>query len=272
MIRFIFIFLSLLRLTNAGQDLHAYVEENLPRQGHVRQIDRNGQKYWIKMADPSKGWLSCFGKKIGSWFAPDVVLIPTVDCGADLLTTEADRLKECEKKQGNCSRLILQDKNWLLLSDVGANLETVVRYTPIDQRSALIIKGLHAINTLHQKRIVQGRASLKDLTQTSSGDIYFIDLAENPERSMSFEEACARDYINYFMTALPFIPEEYEQEFTQEYWAQIPQTVIPVINRTLDKVSWLGTIANWIDAFSGRDIRKFARAYRVLNTQRNLSR
>lgn len=253
---------------HASSDLQQYVEANLPTKNHVKQIEWHGEKYWIKMADPSKGWLSCFGKKIGSWLAPDIILTPTVDCGSNMLSTEAKRLKLCKEKHGNCSRLILQEKNWLLLSDAGQNMEMLVRHTPTDQRADLILKGLKAITELHKKGIVQGRASLKDLTQTKSGEIYFIDLAENPEESMSFDEACARDYINYFMTSLTFIPQESEQQFTQDFMAQIPEKIKPLINRTMDNISWLGTLANWIDAFSGRDIRKFARTYRVLKTSK----
>ncbi len=254
----------LLVSSHANSDLKSYVEENLPTANHVKQIEWHGEKYWIKMADPSKGWLSCLGKKIGSWITPDVILTPTIDCGDDMLLTEAKRLKFCEEKHGHCSRLILQDKDWILLSDAGQNMEIIVRYTPTDQRPQLIFKGMQAITELHNKGIVQGRASLKDLTQTKSGEIYFIDLAEDPEQSMSFDEARARDYINYFMTSLTFIPQESEIQFTRDFMAQVPEKIKPLIYRTIDNISWLGTIANWIDAFSGRDIRKFARTYRVL--------
>ncbi|MBX3457082.1 MAG: hypothetical protein KF820_01800 [Candidatus Paracaedibacteraceae bacterium] len=253
---------------HASSDLQQYVEANLPTKNHVKQIEWHREKYWVKMADPSKGWLSCFGKKIGSWLTPDIILTPTADCGTDMLATEAKRLKICEKKQGHCSRLILQDKNWILVTDVGLNMEMLVRHTPTDQRSDLILKGLKAITELHKKGIVQGRASLKDLTQTKSGEIYFIDLAENPEESMSFDEACARDYINYFMTSLTFIPQESEQKFAKDFMNQIPEKIKPLINRSLSNLSWLGTLANWIDAFSGRDIRKFARTYRVLKSSK----
>ncbi len=266
MIRCLLTLVFILLTPSFGADkLCIYVENNLPTTNHVSQIDWDGQKYWIKMADPSKGNISCWGKKIGSWLVPDVVLTPTVECGNQVLATEAARLKECEKKQGNCSRLILKNPNWLLLSDAGQNLETIVRHTPKDQRQALILKGLDAIEKLHSKGMVQGRASLKDLTLTESGDINFIDLAENPENSMTFDEACARDFINYYMTSLSFIGEENEDSFTHEFLAHIPQPILVIMRRTIDNISWAGTLAQWIDAFSGKDIRKFARAYRVLH-------
>lgn len=253
-------------LGSANQELRQYVETHLPHTQTVKQIKWHNQYYWIKMADPSKGWLSCVGKKIGSILAPDPILAPTVTCKNDLIKIESRRLKECAAKKGDCTSLVLEGANWILVQDAGQNFEYFIQSLPLDERLAYLAQGLGALLKLHSHQIVQGRASIKDLTIDANGHISFIDLAEDPESFMTADEAKARDLLSYFLTTIPLLRQDkaLDQEYTDLFVRKIPPEILPIIKRAIDKTNWISKIANAIKGFAGNDIRKFAIAHRLL--------
>ncbi|MBW8308566.1 MAG: hypothetical protein K0M45_02815 [Candidatus Paracaedibacteraceae bacterium] len=265
-IRILSLFLSLTSFCLGDTDLRNYTESNLPQHSNVRHLQWHGQSYWVKTADATKGWLSCTGKKIMSFLVPDKIIAPTPICNATILKVEARRLKECEQKQGSCTRLIMQGTDWILVSDAGNSFEYFLRSLPLDQRLPYIIKGLEAVLNLHTHHLVHGRASVKDLTLTSSHDFLFIDLAEDPESWMTWEEACTRDLINYFMTTVILLrpDKSLEHEYATIFIEKFPPELKPLLQRVIDNTEWLGKIAYAIRGFAGKDTVKFAHAHRLL--------
>ncbi|WP_156956701.1 hypothetical protein [Candidatus Odyssella acanthamoebae] len=260
-------FFSLISFCLADSDLRNYVESNLPQTSNVRHLEWQGQSYWVKKADANKGWLSYTGKKIVNFLVPDKIIAPTTICNETILKIEARRLKECDQKQGSCARLIMQGDDWILVSDAGKSFEYVLRGLPVDQRLPYIMKGLEAVLNLHDRHMVHGRASVKDLTLTPQNQFLFIDLAEDPESLMTYDEARTRDLINYFMTTVAFLrtDEALEHQYATLFIEKFPQDLKPLLHRVIDKTKWLGKIAYAAQWFGGKDTVKFAQAHRLLH-------
>ncbi|WP_010298604.1 hypothetical protein [Candidatus Odyssella thessalonicensis] len=261
--------ISLLTVTCSWShaDLESYVNSHLPLVGsNVRRIHWQGQHYWIKVADPRKGWTSCWGRKLSSVIVPDKIIAPTDVCQNEILETEARRLRECEQRQGACARLILATKHYIVVSDAGISFETFIQNLPLEQRLAYLEKGLQAILDLHKHYLVQGRASIKDLTINENKAISFIDLAEDPEASMGFEEARTRDLIAYFMTSVKVLEgdEKLQNQYADLFNDSIPLELRPLFTRLMRKTAWLSTIAHFIEDWGGKDIKSFATAHRLL--------
>lgn len=273
--RILIILLSLVGDCLADTGLKAYVEANLPHQDtiqyNVKRIEWDNQSYWIKQPDLHKGWLSILGKKIGRFLAPDTVIAPSVISNDTILDVEARRLKECEQKQGACARLIMQGDNWLLISDAGSSFQNFIKSLPVNQRIPYLIKGLDAVLNLHKHHVVQGRASIRDLVINEDEDLTFIDLAEDPESFMSFDEARARDLLNYFLTTVVYLQndDKLEHEYTNLFMGKFPHDIYPILQRVIQNTSWLGTIAHTISSFTPHDVRKFARTHQLLRRHLN---
>jgi tRNA A-37 threonylcarbamoyl transferase component Bud32 len=263
------LFFSLLSFCLADSDLKNYVESNLPQASNVQHLKWQDQFYWVKKADSNKGWWSCTGKKIVSFLVPDKIIAPTTICNQTILATEARRLTECNKKQGACARLIMQGDDWILVSDAGKSFEYFLRDLPVEQRLPHIMRGLEAVLTLHDHHMVHGRASVKDLTLTSQNQFLFIDLAEDPESWMSYDEARTRDLINYFMTTVAFLKTDktLEDHYTALFIKAFPQDLKPLLHRVIDKTKWLGKIAYAVQWFAGKDTVKFTHAHQLLHKQ-----
>ena len=260
-----FFFLSLTSIGLANTDLKNHVESNLPQNSHIRQLKWKDQSYWIKKADLNKGWLSCMGKKILSLLAPDKIVKPTTVCEKDILNVEARRLKECEQKQGACVRLIMQGRDWLLTNNGGTGFEQFLNTLPVDRRLPYIIEGLEAVLKLHTHHMVHGRASAKDLTINTSQHFIFIDLAEDPESVMSYDEARLRDLINYFITTLPFLQntESLKRQYLTIFLERLPPELIPLLKRLIKNTQGFEKMASTFWRIVGRDMAKFANAHRL---------
>lgn len=266
--------ITLMLLANLGwstPNLRSYVESEAPKVRTVKKIQWDNKSYWIKKSDPSKGYFSCIGKKMAAWILPDKIIIPTPICSGDILQTEASRLEKCEEKQGNCTRLILSGKDWILVSDAGQSFETFLRQHPPHQRRPFMEKGLNAILELHSKGVVQGRASIKDITIAVDGDLTFIDLAEAPENFMSFDEARVRDLLNYFMTTIILLEDVNSKQIYADFFLdKFPKGLKPLLLRVINNTKFLAKIADLISFLDAKDVTKFATTHHILKEKLGL--
>ena len=113
-------------------------------------------------------------------------------------------MRECEKLDLKCPRIVDQSQDWIVVSDVGKSSEQVMEGLPSRKRLSFTIKLLTDLQEYHMQGFIHGRASLKDILIDATGYMYFIDFEEDPKSHLSLSEAKARDIFFFLFSALPF--------------------------------------------------------------------
>ena len=179
------------------------------QQAHISKIDWQGKSVWIKGVEPYKKtpW-HCYKKKLGQWFAPKPLFTPTVACGNQMIALEKERLALFEHHGVRVPMLIGSAEDWLALEDLGESLELRLSQVTPEKRMALLFQALDTLIDLHHKGLAHGRAMVKDMVVLQDGNIGFIDLAEDPQRYMTLNQAQARDFLLFLFSSIPFIKHD----------------------------------------------------------------
>lgn len=205
------------------------------QQAHISKIDWQGKSVWIKGVEPYKKtpW-HCYKKKLGQWFAPKPLFTPTVACGNQMITLEKERLALFEQRGVHVPMLIGSAENWLALEDLGESLELRLNQATPEKRVDLLFQALNTLIDLHHKGLAHGRAMVKDMVVMNNGNIGFIDLAEDPQRYMTIDQAQARDFLLFLFSSIPFIKQDLatQQKLIAHYMKHTLPTVRQEIQET----------------------------------------
>lgn len=165
----------------------------------------NGQLIWIKRRPFSK---KTIWHKLQHYVARGLrlpILSPTVTHGgAGSLSEEAERLNLFAIKNIPVPKVLAVTEQFIVTENVGYQLHRYLKELA-DPREIqqLLQSAAQALNQLHLAGLCHARPSLRDMT-ISKGDIFFIDLEENPLSVMSLFQAQARDIWLFLNSAARF--------------------------------------------------------------------
>jgi len=162
----------------------------------VARIDWNGEKLWVKRAVPDKRklWHRC--QSVLARALPLPILRPTTSPGGSAaLVREAERIIRFQEAGFSAPTVIAVTPGWLLLSDLGQQLDHRLNHDGGVTDSVLaaeVTEAAEAIATMHKAGLAHGRASLRDIVRTPQGALGFIDFEEEVE-GLPLTVAQARD-------------------------------------------------------------------------------
>ncbi|USO01111.1 MAG: hypothetical protein H6849_03340 [Alphaproteobacteria bacterium] len=253
-----------------GTPIHGGWEEIIENQcptSSVCKITHEDKTYWVKRPESKKFAQSVVWRmRILQWLIPLRMLKPQVFTSPTaLMNQEVSRLQTFHQAGISVPRLVYRAQNTLILTDVGMNVEILLRIdTSPDTRIRLLKKVVRAIKILHTKGLYHGRLLLKDVSY-KNGRVSFLDLGEAFCGHMDIYEAQARDILLFMYAALPFINNDHKilQEILG-YYGEYSDTVIEKLRTTrryLIPVYWL--ILPFA-RFLGNDTRRALVATRTL--------
>lgn len=123
----------------------------------------------------------------------------------DALATEAKRLREMDQAGFCVPKVLEQERDHLVLSDVGKNVGTILsESTTALRRRSIVERVIDHLAAVHKAGLYHGRSVAKDLTITETGEIGMIDLEHEPLKVMPLQDAQSRDIWLLFLSAAQY--------------------------------------------------------------------
>ncbi|MBS0430746.1 MAG: hypothetical protein JSR41_25960 [Proteobacteria bacterium] len=192
----------------APGDYAAFLRSALPQQTRgVASHRLGGERVWIKRAGPRH---SLFRYRLlallSRAFRLDV-LTPVPNLGGEAaIATEAQRLRALAEAGVRVPRVLAQQGDGLLISDMGqGGRAAVVLNERLDHAAAsgpaalLAVwrEGLDAIAAVHARGAYLSQAFSRNLMHCPDGVIGFIDFEDDPGATLTLAECQTRDWLSY---------------------------------------------------------------------------
>ncbi|KAF1061416.1 hypothetical protein [Variovorax sp.] len=192
----------------APGDYAAFLRTTLPRQANNVASHRFGdERVWLKKAGPRHGkWGYRVMAAVARMARLDIIKPVPNPGGEAAIATEARRLRELAAAGLRVPRVLAEQADGLLISDLGASGRgTVVLQERLDQAAtagpaallAVWREGLAAIATVHAHGQHLSQAFDRNLVQCPDGVIGYIDFEDDPSEVMTLAECQARDWLSY---------------------------------------------------------------------------
>jgi hypothetical protein len=144
----------------------------------VFPIEFDGQRYWIKRLTKNvENPISALAYRFRSWISGK---------GEEALGThEVESLAALRRHGFLTPDVVFRNAHYIVLTDLGPSLESVLTQTPPEQRAPIVSKAGEALRTLHNAGRWHGAARTHNMTL--SGDrIGFIDLENTVDSWLPF--------------------------------------------------------------------------------------
>lgn len=152
-----------------------------------------GKPAWIKRPEEQRSNLFSFLHRYLGFFLPAALQPTGARGGMPSLLDEATRLKTFKAASVRVPDVLKTAEDHIILADCGPQLRRTLQATTDKQdRQKLLEKAMINLAGLHAKGLTHGRPHLKDMTLLD-GQIYLLDLEENPLSVMGLGYAQARD-------------------------------------------------------------------------------
>lgn len=192
----------------APGDYAAFLRTTLPRQAKNVASHRFGdERVWLKKAGPRHGkWGYRVMAAVARMARLDIIKPVPNPGGEAAIATEARRLRQLAAAGLRVPRVLAEQADGLLISDLGASGRgTVVLQERLDQAAtagpaallAVWREGLAAIATVHAHGQHLSQAFDRNLVQCPDGVIGYIDFEDDPSEVMTVAECQARDWLSY---------------------------------------------------------------------------
>jgi hypothetical protein len=192
----------------APGDYAAFLRTTLPRQAKNVASHRFGdERVWLKKAGPRHGkWGYRVMAAVARMARLDIIQPVPNPGGEAAIATEARRLRQLAAAGLRVPRVLAEQADGLLISDLGASGRgTVVLQERLDQAAtagpaallAVWREGLAAIATVHAHGQHLSQAFDRNLVQCPDGVIGYIDFEDDPSEVMTLAECQARDWLSY---------------------------------------------------------------------------
>lgn len=194
--------------SQAPGDYAGFLRATLPRQPLAVASHRfDGERVWLKKAGPRHGaWRYRVLGFIAATLRLDVLRPVPNPGGQAAIAIEARRLRELGVLGLRVPRVLAQQDDGLLLSDLGESRATVVVLQErLDQAAAagpaalLTVwrDGLDAIAAVHARGTCLSQAFDRNLVQCPDGVIGYIDFEDDPRATLGLAECQVRDWLSY---------------------------------------------------------------------------
>ncbi|KPU92960.1 hypothetical protein APR50_13225 [Variovorax paradoxus] len=260
----------------APGDYAAFLRATLPRQARNVASHRFGdERVWLKKAGPRHGkWGYRVMAAVARMAGLDIIKPVPNPGGEAAIATEARRLRQLAAAGLRVPRVLAEQADGLLISDLGASGRgTVVLQERLDQAAAagpaalLAVwrEGLAAIATVHAHGQHLSQAFDRNLVQCPDGVIGYIDFEDDPSEVMTLAECQARDWLSYLHSTAMML-EAAAPDAAGQHWhaalAEVNADVRERIANAARRMKWaqkLPASRRW-----GRDTQRVRAVARLL--------
>ncbi|MGB0844308.1 MAG: hypothetical protein ACPGVN_06160 [Alphaproteobacteria bacterium] len=211
----------------------------------VERISFEQQIAWKKRPEAARTVIYSRLHKLLAFVLPTMFKPTNSRSGLAVLKFETKKLEQFAKASVNVPKLLEIGGDYIILAHTGTTLSKLYSQAESEEaKAALLTGGCLILADLHNKGLVHGRPHLKDMTQDDQGEIYFIDLEEDPEQVMSLKQAQARD-IWLFLLSIQRITGCFQQDLShclQQYLSHLDINLKPElasICNTLKPFGWI---------------------------------
>ncbi|QRF58359.1 hypothetical protein [Variovorax paradoxus] len=260
----------------APGDYAAFLRTTLPRQAKNVASHRFGdERVWLKKAGPRHGkWGYRVMAAVARMARLDIIKPVPNPGGEAAIATEARRLRQLAAAGLRVPRVLAEQADGLLISDLGASGRgTVVLQERLDQAAtagpaallAVWREGLAAIATVHAHGQHLSQAFDRNLVQCPDGVIGYIDFEDDPSEVMTLAECQARDWLSYLHSTAMML-EAAAPDAAGQHWhaalAEVNADVRERIANAARRMKWaqkLPASRRW-----GRDTQRVRAVARLL--------
>lgn len=189
-------------------DYAGFLQVMLPQQEKAVASHRLGdERVWLKKAGPRHGMARYRAMAVLAAVFRLEVLKPVPNPGGEAaIAIEARRLRQLEEAGLRVPKVLAQQADGLLISDLGeSGRNTVVLQERLDQAAAagpkaLMVawrEGLDAIAQVHASGCYLSQAFDRNLVQCPDGVIGYIDFEDDPGETLGLDECQARDWLSF---------------------------------------------------------------------------
>ncbi len=189
-------------------DYAEFLRSTLPRQAkNVASHRFGGERVWLKKAGPRHGKWGYRVMAAAARLARLDIIKPVPNPGGETaIATEARRLRELAAAGLRVPRVLAQQADGLLISDLGGSargtvvLQERLAEAAANSPTALLATwriGLAAIANVHQHGQHLSQAFDRNLVLCPDGVIGYIDFEDDPAEVMTLAECQARDWLSY---------------------------------------------------------------------------
>lgn len=257
-------------------DYAGFLHAMLPRQTRGVASHRfDGERVWLKKAGPRHGaWRYRVLGFIAATLRLDVLRPVPNPGGEAAIAIEANRLRELGALGLRVPRVLAQQTDGLLLSDLGESRATVVVLQErLDQAAALgpaalltvWRDGLDAIAAVHARGACLSQAFDRNLVQCPDGVIGYIDFEDDPRVTLGLAECQVRDWLSYLHSTAMLVRAAAPQAAGEHWHAVLADASDPVRERIAGaarRMRWLRHLPQgrrW-----GRDTQRVRACARLL--------
>ncbi len=245
------------------------------QQKNVASHRLGGERVWLKKAGPRHGkWGYRVMAAVARLAGLDLLKPVPNPGGAAAIATEARRLRQLAAAGLRVPRVLAEQPEGLLISDLGeGGAGTVVLQERLDQAAAagpaqlLAVwrEGLAAIAQVHRRGQHLSQAFDRNLVLCPDGLIGYIDFEDDPSEVMTLAECQARDWLSYLHSTAMLL-EAAAPEAAGQHWhaalAEVDGEVRERIAEAARRMKWaqkLPASRRW-----GRDTQRVRAVARLL--------
>ena len=234
-------------------DYQAFLREHLDQPHSIMRYELAHETLWVKRANQGNPALNYWLLSTLAKLFRAAVLQPVPNPGgSESLQTEVRRLRSFKAKGLRVPQVLATDDQAFVMRHLGrpgeeapslsnAIEEAIAR--GVQPALELWRKGLEAIQQAHARGEVLSQAVARNMVVCADGVIGFIDFEDDPAAHLPQAVCMARDALNYAQSTALFLQQagalEQARETWQQFVQQLPAEARQVLERTVNKLSWV---------------------------------
>ena len=208
-------------------DTAEQIDASLPR---VEQVTFASHSAWCKRPEPARESRFRAVHSVISLILPKVLRPTNALGGMEALRAEAERLQSFASLGLPVPQVLSITDGHIILSDCGTQMRHHLRkQAKSADPTTTLCAAIDVLLRVHHQGRAHGRPFVKDMTLNDAGDVYLLDLEEDPVARMSLADAQARDVWLFLMSCAEFYeaPDSALRDLLQRYLAVAPAAVAP---------------------------------------------
>lgn len=176
---------------------------------HIQPVTWQGQAAWLKLSVPQPpAWRYQLLAGMARLLQHPAMQPVRPHGGTAGIRNEAHRLTRLADAGLRVPRLLADDDNWLLISDLGhITLESLIRRADPDARLAHWQRGADYIQQVHRAGQYLSQAFARNLIWSPEHGLGAIDFEDDPISAMPLAQAQIRDWLPYFFSTANYFDD-----------------------------------------------------------------
>jgi tRNA A-37 threonylcarbamoyl transferase component Bud32 len=237
------------------------VRQEYAQKGEVFSVEYENEKFWVKKARPTQSSLM---HRLYYFLLRFSLIIPVQNKSKyQALEYETQKIKRFSTLGINTPKIVLQSKEFFVLSDCGKNVNSYIRKRDISKEKMYyyLDKTVAFLADIHNKNEFHGGAQARNFTY-KNGVIATIDLEESFDTSVPLALLQYRDFL-LFLLSLTKTRASFTLDYQYIIDTYVNQTQRKSVKNDLkklaNKVKVFTFLANTapVKRFLGRDMKGF---------------